>query len=214
MPSRSPATTRKKGDITRKRLLTAAIRLYARHGYEGVSLDEIVAAAKINKRMVYHYFGDKDGLYAAVLKSVFDRLTVLELGVFETYDNPLDVVRGILELYFDFLGENPEFVALLAWENLHQGRFIAKYPELLSKTPFAAKLEQTLREGVQSGIFRKGLNVKYLLIALISPCFVFHANRYTLSQSVGIDLTSPIVLKEGLRHIITLILNGLVARHD
>lgn len=52
---------------TRRRLLVVTAEAIAAAGSQGVRVDQIAAQAQINKRMIYHYFGDKDGLCAAVL---------------------------------------------------------------------------------------------------------------------------------------------------
>lgn len=208
--SSTPRKPTRNPELTRRRLLRAATRLFSRRGYDGVSVDDIVAAARVNKRMVYHYFGDKEGLYGVVLREVFGRLADMELESFSQAQDPADTIRKILQTYFEFLGANPEFVALLAWENLHRGRFLAANPGVLTKTPVLKRLEDCLREGVARRLFRPKVNVKHLLINLISIGYVYHANRYTLSQSVGLDLQSPKVLREGLDHAVTLILEGLL----
>lgn len=210
--ARPPEKKSRNPERTRLRLLTVATTVFSKHGYDGVSVDQIVAAARLNKRMVYHYFTNKEGLYAEVLRSVFERLTRLELKTFDQSDNPADSVRNILQAYFQFLEENPEFVSLLSWENLHHGRFIAKHPDLLSKSPVLERLQTVIQNGVEQGVFRSGINIKHLLVSMISLCFVYHANRFTLSQSVGLDLHSPKVLAQGLQHAIDLVLNGLLYR--
>lgn len=216
MPKSSAPVPKKKRnpELTRQRLMDSATGLFAERGFDGVSVDDIVAKAGVNKRMVYHYFEDKEGLYVAVLKQVFSRLSDLELKTMEDSRDPAEAIRGILQAYFAFLSANPEFVALISWENLYRGRFIAANPGALSKSPVIKRLEVFLHEGVAQGVFHPGVNVKHLLISLISMCFVYHGNRYTLSQSVGLDLESPKVLKEGLQHAIDLTLQGLLVRPE
>lgn len=214
MPS-SPADSAKQTrnpERTQRRILQAATRMFARRGYDGVPVDEIVAAAKVNKRMVYHYFGSKEGLYSEVLKGVFERLADFELRAFDLSETPEEMIVNVLRSYFRFLGENPEFVALLSWENLHQGRFVNKHPGLLSKNPVLERLNEAIGVGVETGVFHPRIDSKHLLVSLISLCFVYHANRFTLSLSVDLDLQSPEVLEEGLGHAIDLVLNGLRAR--
>ena len=197
---------------TRRDLIASATGLFSARGFDGVSVDDIVAAAGVNKRMVYHYFQNKEGLYLAVLCAVFRRLSDLELEALESATDPVEAIAGILEAYFAFLGKNPEFVALLSWENLYQGRFVSKHPELLSKNPALTRLRKAVKDGVRRGIFRDNIDVKHLLVSLISLCFVYHANRYTLSRSVGLNLESPEVLRKGLAHVTDLTLNGLCRR--
>lgn len=212
MPRHPAARQTRNPDRTRGLLLRAATRLFSERGYDGVAVDDIVAAAGVNKRMVYHYFGSKDGLYSEVLRDVFNRLAAIELKAVGESGSPEEAIAGILESYFAFLGENPEFVNLISWENLHQGQFVKRHPDLLSKNPVLGRLREAVGEGVALGVFHPGIDVKHLLISLISLCFVYHANRFTLSQSVGLDLQSPRVLKEGLTHTIDLVLNGLKQR--
>ena len=57
-------------DRTRRRILQAAISLFAQQGFHAVSVDQIVGRARVNKRMVYHYFGSKDALFEAALAEV------------------------------------------------------------------------------------------------------------------------------------------------
>jgi len=207
-----PVKQTRNPDRTRKRLLVAATRQFSQRGYDGVSVDDIVDAAKVNKRMVYHYYGNKEGLYSEVLRDVFQRLSDLEIKAVEASSAPGDAITQILKAYFAFLDENPEFVALLSWENLNGGRFIKRHPDLLNKNPVLRLLDKSVKQGIDQGVFEKGIKVKHLLINLISLCFVYHANRYTLSQSVGLDLQSRRVQEEGLAHAIHLVMNGLRRR--
>lgn len=207
-----PVKQTRNPDRTRKRLLVAATRQFSQRGYDGVSVDDIVDAAKVNKRMVYHYYGNKEGLYSEVLRDVFQRLSDLEIKAVEASSAPGEAITQILKAYFAFLDENPEFVALLSWENLNGGRFIKRHPDLLNKNPVLRLLDKSVKQGIDQGVFEKGIKVKHLLINLISLCFVYHANRYTLSQSVGLDLQSRRVQEEGLAHAIHLVMNGLRRR--
>ena len=55
---------------TREKILQAAIGEFAAHGYSGARVERIRARARVNTRMLYHYFGDKRRLYVAVLEHV------------------------------------------------------------------------------------------------------------------------------------------------
>ena len=197
---------------TKAKLLSVATRLFAKKGYDGTSVDEVVDAAGVNKRMVYHYFGDKEGLYAAVLQSVFDQLARVEVEAFDEKTEPADAIRRILVHYFDFLDKRTELVSLLFWENLRRGRFAEGHAELLSKIPVIERLRKVVQRGIDTGVFHGGIDVRYLLISLIGLGYVYYSNRYTLSYSVGLDLKSPAVVRQGLAHSIDLVLNGLLKR--
>ena len=59
---------------TRRRILDAAIRLFAARGFDGVSTRELAAVAKVNAAMLSHYFGGKQGVYDATVDEVYRRL--------------------------------------------------------------------------------------------------------------------------------------------
>jgi Transcriptional regulator len=171
---------------TRSQLLKTAIRLFSARGYHGVSVDEIVTAAKVNKRMVYHYFGSKEELYLEALSEVFSRLSEPESGAVTTTATPDEKLRRLLAAYFEFLDENPEFVRMLLWENLDGGRHLAAKPGRLNKNPFVERFRAIIEEGVTARIFRAPRDTRHLLVNIIGICFIYHSNRHSLAVSMGI----------------------------
>lgn len=198
-------------DRTRRRLLNAAIRLFSDRGYHAVAVDQIVSAAKVNKRMVYHYFGSKEAIYQAALKEVYTRLDSIEFHAFERGSTPREKLTRLIESYFQFLVDNPEFTQLLQWENLEKGRHIAKQDHFLTKNPFLERFRHLIEEGVRQGEFRADLNVPHLLIHFIGLCFIYHSNRFSLSQSLSLDLGDPKVRAQGLDQVLELVFEGICA---
>ena len=210
MPVQTPA--RKKAAPVRSRLLRAATRLFARAGFAGTTVDEIVAAAKVNKRMVYHYFGDKRGLYHAVLSEAYRSLEAVEVSTL-AHSQDIDALTAeIVRAYFDFLAKHPEFVRLLLWENLNDGSGLAHTDARLNKDPMLAALDKLLRAGITAGRIRPDMDARHLLISLIGMCLIYSSNRYTLSQALRMDLGAPAVRAAGIRHVTRLLLDGIKAR--
>ncbi len=207
MPKKPPVT--RNPERTRRRLLQAAIKLFSQHGYHAVAVDDIVATAKTNKRMVYHYFGSKDEIYQAAFHEVYKRIESVEFSAVESTDTPRAQLTRLLESYFDFLDENTEFVRLLLWENLEKGRHIASRQHPLDKNPFLVRFRQIIEEGMTRGLFRADLDVTHLLIHFIGLCFIYHSNRFSLSQALDLDLGDPTVKKEGLRQVLALVFAGI-----
>lgn len=205
--TKAPAT--RNADRTRGRLLRAAIRLFAARGFHGVSVDQIVAAAKINKRMVYHYFGSKEAIYQEALADVFGRIAEVKIHALEEAATPREQIAGLLKAYFQFLDDNPEFTQLLLWENLEKGRHIAKLDDLLSKNPFLQRFRKIVEEGIASGLYRADIHILHLLIHFIGLCFIYHSNRFSLTQSVGMDLGDAKVRRQGLDQVIALVFKGI-----
>lgn len=55
-------------EATKARILAAAVREFSAKGISGARVDAIAARAKVNKRMLYYYFGSKEGLFREILR--------------------------------------------------------------------------------------------------------------------------------------------------
>ncbi len=190
------------------------MRLFAAKGFDGVTVDGIVGAAGVNKRMVYHYFGSKEGIYGAALERVFKDLEKLEADLISARRESQDLeasLQGIVYVYFEFLENHPEFVRLLLWENLQEGLHLRKLDSAVNKNPMLGYLGELLRAGVARGIFRSDLDARSVLISLIGLCQIYFSNRYTLSLTVDLNLSSSRVLKAAAVHTAKLFLEGLRA---
>lgn len=198
-------------DRTRRRLLNASIRLFSARGFHGISVDQIVAAARVNKRMVYHYFGSKEAIYRAALLEVYNRIGRLEFSASEDAGSPKERLKRLLDSYFKFLFENREFTQLVQWENLEGGRHTAKKRFVTSMNPFLERFRKIIEDGKKSGEFRRDLDVDHLLVHFIGSCFVYHSNRISLSQELDLDLGSRSEQARGLNLIHTLFFEGISA---
>ncbi|MEO3873797.1 TetR/AcrR family transcriptional regulator [Nonomuraea sp. B12E4] len=107
-----PARRRLSVDRRREELMAAALELFSTRDAEDVSIDDVASAAGASRALVYHYFGGKQELYVAALRSAADqlesRLRPHEGG------RPLDELASGLRRYFDFVEEHAAgFAALL-----------------------------------------------------------------------------------------------------
>ena len=96
---------------TQQRILEAALQEFAAKGFAGARVDVIARRARINKRMLYHYFGDKEGLFREVLRrKIADRSAWLATA-------PEDPVER-LPFWFQMACRDRDWVQLLEWEAL------------------------------------------------------------------------------------------------
>ena len=108
-------------------------------------------------------------------------------------------IRAVIARHFEFLADNPDFVKLLLWENLNEGRLLAKHPGLLSKAPIIERLREILERGRARGELAGDGDVRHLLVLMMGMCFIYFSNRHTLRQAVGLDADRPLVRRRGLR---------------
>src|ERR1700681_2548457 len=109
---------------TQRKLLVAARREFAQSGLAGARVDEIAARAGVNKQLVYHYFGDKDALYLAVLEWVYEEIRAQERKLNLEGLAPERAIKKLIESPFDHLAAHPDFIVLLNDENRDVSRLV------------------------------------------------------------------------------------------
>ncbi len=78
---------------TRDKILKAATQVFAKHGYQGGSVDKISRAAKSVDRMIYYYFGSKEGLFTEVIEGIYRRMNEAEAQLSLDIDDPLSALK-------------------------------------------------------------------------------------------------------------------------
>lgn len=195
-------------ELTRQRLCTAAIALFAERGFNDVSLNEIVARVGVDKALVYHYYGGKEGLYAAALQGVYRRPDTVEQRAIETGKSTHAKLTNLLAAMARFLEENPDYVRMLFWENLAKGRHLQQPDHRLGKS-FFPRFQEIVRHGIAAGELRADIVPQHLFINFIGLIFIYHSNRRSLARELPLDLEDPRVRAAGLRQIMRLVFTGI-----
>ena len=195
---------------TRQKLLTAARREFANSGLAGARVDEIAARAGVNKQLVYHYFGDKDALYLAVLEAVYEEIRSHERNLNLAGLPPRKAIRKLIESSFDHLAAHPDFILLLNDENRGGARHVRGSRRLPAMhSPLVSMVSKILNEGVREGVFRRGINPVHLYISIAGLSYFFFSNTPTLSAIFGKDLASPTARRARRKHVVDLVLQAL-----
>jgi AcrR family transcriptional regulator len=192
-PAGTPAGQERQRDAerTRAEIIEVAIAEFARSGYSGARVDEIAAKTSTTKRMIYYYFGGKEQLYIAALEQAYSTAREAERVDVEHLD-PLSAIRRLAELTFDHHESHPDFISLVAIENIHRGEFIAK-SEVLGElnSPAVLVVADILDRGYASGAFRRRVEPIDLHQMISALCFFRMSNRYTFGAAFGVDLHDP-----------------------
>jgi TetR/AcrR family transcriptional regulator len=195
---------------TRKKLLTAARREFAKNGLAGARVDEIAARAGVNKQLVYHYFGDKDALYLAVLEWVYEEIRTQERKLNLEGLPPEQAIRKLIESSFDHLALHPDFIVLLNDENRNGARHVRASLRIEDMhSPLVSMVSKILKQGVQAGTFRKGINPVHLYISIAGLSYFFFSNTPTLSAIFGKDLSSVAARQARRKHVVDLVMQAL-----
>jgi len=113
-PAKSASVALRDPARTRARILSAALKEFAAHGFTGARVDAIARRAAINKRMLYHYFGNKERLFREILRV---KMTERQAWA-ETLSG--DAAES-LAFWFEAACRDPDWVRLLEWEALQVG---------------------------------------------------------------------------------------------
>ncbi|WP_299806438.1 TetR family transcriptional regulator [Tardiphaga sp.] len=207
----SAAEPRKRDPVaTRQKLLVAARREFAQSGLAGARVDDIAARAGVNKQLVYHYFGDKDALYLAVLEWVYEEIRAQERELNLEGLAPEKAIRKLIEASFDHLAAHPDFIVLLNDENRGGASHVSGSRKLTAMhSPLVDMVSKILGEGVKAGIFRKGVNPVHLYISIAGLSYFFFSNTPTLSAIFGKDLGSPASIRARRKHVVDLVMHSL-----
>ena len=193
-------------------ILAAAVHEFSQRGYEGARVDAIAKRAKINKRMLYHYFGGKDGLYLAVLEGRYAAIRSAEQLLDLTHREPVEGMRKLIAFTWNYYLEHPEFLAILSTENQHRARFLKQSDRIVQlNSPLIDALREVLAHGVEQKIFKRGVDPVELYISIAALGAFYLSNRWTLSTIFRRDLSSDAELQNWGAHIADMVLAFLRA---
>lgn len=179
-------------DRTRREILAAARVEFAEAGYAGARMDEITARTRTSKRMIYYYFGSKEGLFTAVLEEAYREIRQQELLLDAEEQDPVEAMRRLAELTFDHHEAHPDFVRLVSIENVHRGRHLARSRHLRDlRTPALTVIEGILRRGRESGRITADVDAVGMHAFISSFCVFPVANRHTFAALFDCDLLAP-----------------------
>jgi AcrR family transcriptional regulator len=200
---------------TRMAILDAATLEFTAKGLTGARVDTIASRSGVNKRMIYHYFGDKEGLYLAVLEETYSAIRRAEIELHLAEHEPVAGIRALIEFTWAYFIAHPEFLSLLASENMHRAKFLKQSERIRAlHSPLVETISQLLQRGEQAGIFRRGVDPVQLYISIASLGFFYMANRHTLSTIFARDLVTPEALRERGSHIVDVVLAYLAPQHS
>lgn len=194
----------------RDAILAAARREFAAKGAAGARVNEISAQSGVNKQLIYYYFGNKEGLYAAALEAVYAEIRELEQGLHLDDETPQDAMRSLVSFSFDYLAAHPEFIGIINHENATGGQQIQQSQTVHGmNSPLITLIRKTLKRGVDAGVFRQGIDPVSLYISIAGMSYFFFSNRLTLSSIFGRDLSSKRNEAAYRRHVVDFALAGL-----
>jgi AcrR family transcriptional regulator len=212
MPPRAAPERTRDRDRTRAEILAVATEEFSEHGYSGARVDEIAERTRTTKRMLYYYFESKEGLYAEVLKASYAEIRNREQAIDVEHLDPVAAIRRIAELTFDHHEAHPDFIRLVAIENIHRAEHLAELPDLAELgSPALDVVDTILARGREAGIFTRDVDALDVHMIISSFCVFRIANRHTFGTLFGRDLVAADLRDHYRRMIGDLVVGYLTA---
>lgn len=189
--AKSPSQRTRDPEATRARILAAAKAEFARKGLGGARVDDIAARAKANKRMLYHYFGNKEDLFRITLEDAYADFRAAEARLEIEKDDPITAIKRLVSFTWQYYLDNPEFITLVNSENLHKARHIRNSKRMREMSrPFVGRMRDLLARGAAAGLFRADLDPVQVNITIAATGYYYLTNRFTGSIVFERDLMS------------------------
>jgi len=196
---------------TRRDIVEVATLEFAQKGYSGARVDAIASRTRTSKRMIYYYFGSKEGLYLAVLDEAYSGIRRAEATLDLEKLAPEEALRTLVGFTFDYYNKHPEFVRLVMNENIMDGAHMARSKTIskLNVTVIDA-MGRLIARGQKERTFRRDIDPIELHMS-ISALGIFNvANRATFSTIFKRDMTSPKALAKRRQEIVEIVLGHVL----
>lgn len=193
------------GKRTREAILVAAEDLFARHGFDATSMQEIASSAGVARATPSYFFGTKTALYGAVLARAVDRAQEAIARAYEAQDGsgiPAEAVDAYVDALSSLFSSDHVFVCLIQRESLGDGSRVSEF--------FGRFVDDAVR-ALAPAAAEAGVSPQRLALDLVALCWYPFAHEHTLVAALGLDPRDPSFAAEQRRHLGELV-RALAAR--
>lgn len=198
---------------TREMILEGAMQEFAERGFDGARIDQIALRAGVNKNLLYHHYGNKDGLFTALLEHMYQRIRERQQDLELRDKDPIEAIRKLVVFTGRIWVQYPEFLRLIQSENLNGGRHVVASGKI---SPMYEPLLETLRELLERGRnakqFRDDVDPVDLYISISGLTAHYISNRHTFEAIFGQTLMSPQRIRQRLEHAADMVVTYLTSR--
>jgi len=198
---------------TREMILDGALVEFSEKGFDGARIDEIAMRAGVNKNLLYHHYGSKDGLFTALLERTYDTIRRRQNDLRLRGMDPVEGMRKLVIFTGRIWVQFPEFLRLLQSENLNGGRHVRASEEIQRMyNPLLDTIGELLGRGTRAGVFRKNLDPIDLYISISALTAHYISNHHTFEAIFGQRLLAPRRIKQRLEHAADMVERYLLAK--
>jgi AcrR family transcriptional regulator len=209
--------------VARAAILSAAEKIFARDGFDGARVDAIAEASGYNKALIFHYFGDKLGLYREIVCMSRDEAEVqrtqMSLAAAGDQDTPMSAehVRSFIETFvhwhFDHLVSHPHLRRIMAWEAAEGwGTLIEAKRGSEQVCPlWVGPIAEFIRRAQTAGLIREEVD-PYMAMAHVKSMVLIHLLSLPNYEAIfgGVDFSSPQALAHAREQLTSFAIHALM----
>jgi TetR/AcrR family transcriptional regulator len=210
---RTRPVSRESSRRTREMILDGALAEFAEKGFDGARIEEIALRAGVNKNLLYHHYGSKDGLFIALLERTYATIRKRQNDLQLRGMDPVEAMRKLVVFTGRIWVQFPEFLRLLQSENLNGGRHVRASRSIQEMyNPLRDTIAELLARGTREGLFRKGVDPIDLYISISGLTAHYISNHHTFEALFGQRLMTPQRIRQRLEHAADMVERYLVAK--
>jgi AcrR family transcriptional regulator len=194
-------------DRTMANIIDVATHEFSEKGLAGARIDVIAEAMNTSKRMIYYYFGNKEGLYIKVLEAAYSRIRRIESELHLEDLSPEEGLRKLVAFTVDYQRANPDFIRLVMNENIHRGEYLAQSAIIQQlNVPAISAVQAVYERGVAAGVFRPGVTPVDLHMSISALSFFNVSNSHTFALIFKADVDSPEAMAQRRANVVEMVL--------
>lgn len=198
----------------RETLLEVAGQLFSERGVHNVSLRELGRAADVNPAMVHYYFGDKQGLYEALLERALQRLLGRARGIVATNREGIEEIADLLQVMVETLSSERWVPSLIIREVIADtGRYRERFIRDFASQMVRIVPEMLAREQA-AGRVRPDLDLRLSFASMVGMMAFPFAARPVLERVLGLDYDAEDFVERFSEHTRRLFLEGARPREE
>ena len=200
---------------SKSRILETGAAEFCLHGYSGARIERIAKKCKCSMRMIYHYFGNKEGLYLAILEAAYLRIRNQEKTLDLSAADPVEGINKLIEFTYRFFESNHDVLAIISEENSLKGRFLRKHAHVKAMTvPLIESIRSLLERGRQLGYFRANVDPVQFYVSLVALSQIHILHRHTLSIITDKDMSRASWQEQRRLHVRDILMDHLFANNQ
>lgn len=193
----------------RAKILEAAEALFAERGFTGTAVRDIANKAGVTGAMIHYYFGNKEGLYQAVLATVALKVRDTFAQIASQQDSTRERLTRLVEAYAAYVLSHPNLARILYREMLAGGQHLRQMAGKYATANYTM-VRDAIAEGVRRGELRE-LDIDLAPVSLLGMVAVFQFLRPIVSTVLGKQDYDDQFIKRIAQHTVELFLTGAQA---